>query len=234
MTPASRPARPVGVEAVGDRARFLSIHRRIIGVQDILFHLNSAKSRQYYKALLPSKGQPILSSAPPPPGSNIVISTAKRTPMSPRLPPPWSIPYGFVFDSCHAYREIATTFPTACFWAGPGRALRQGGGGGYLPPLAGLADISCPRDGPTGIKRTIIRRTRYAEFDNEGPGAKPASRVSWSASCALSSPQKRRRSRRKPCLVIGTRTSGGGRGGGGGKGGGDGRRVAQARDYSLD
>ncbi|GGA99089.1 pectate lyase [Puia dinghuensis] len=158
----------VGVEVIGDRAVFIGC--RIIGNQDILF-LNSVKSRQYYKDCYIEGTTDFIFGAATAWFQHCHIHSKKNSHVT-AASTPQDHAYGFVFDSC------TLTGDTSLDRVSLGRPWR---------PYACVIYLHCwlgkhimPAGWANWNNTENYKTTRYAEYDDEGPGANPAARVSWS------------------------------------------------------
>ena len=158
----------VAVEARGDRAIFFNC--RIIGNQDILF-LNSDRSRQYYKDCYIEGTTDFIFGAATAWFEHCTIHSKKNSHVT-AASTPQDHPYGFVFDSCRLTGDSALDRVSL------GRPWR---------PFASVTYMHCwlgPHIFPEGWanwnKTESYKTARYAEFEDEGPGANPAARVPWS------------------------------------------------------
>jgi polygalacturonase/pectin methylesterase-like acyl-CoA thioesterase len=164
----------VGVEARGDRAVFVNC--RIIGNQDILF-LNSDRSRQYYDSCYIEGTTDFIFGSATAWFEHCHIHSKKNSHVT-AASTPREHPYGFAFDHC------TLTGDSTLDRVSLGRPWR---------PYASVVYLHCWLGGhifPDGWanwnKTDNYKTTRYAEFDNEGPGAKPAARVTWSRQLSAS------------------------------------------------
>ena len=158
----------VAIEARGDRIVF--IHDSIIGNQDILF-LNSEQSRQYYKDCYIEGTTDFIFGAATAWFEHCHIHSKKNSHVT-AASTPRDHPFGFIFDRC------TLTGDTAIHNASLGRPWR---------PYASVVYLHCHIDGhirPEGWSNwnntESYKTARYAEYENDGPGANPAARVPWS------------------------------------------------------
>jgi PelA/Pel-15E family pectate lyase len=158
----------VAVEARGDRAVFLN--DSIIGNQDILF-LNSETSRQYYKDCYIEGTTDFIFGAATAWFEHCHIHSKKNSHVT-AASTPQDHTYGFVFDSC------TLTGDSLLNRVSLGRPWR---------PYASVVYLHCwlgrhilPEGWANWNQTESYKTARYSEFENEGPGANPAARVSWS------------------------------------------------------
>ncbi len=158
----------VAVEARGDKAIFFNC--RIIGNQDILF-LNSDRSRQYYKDCYIEGTTDFIFGAATAWFEHCTIHSKKNSHVT-AASTPQDHPYGFVFDSCRLTGDSGLDRVSL------GRPWR---------PFASVTYMHCwlgPHIFPEGWanwnKTESYKTARYAEFEDEGPGANTAARVPWS------------------------------------------------------
>jgi pectinesterase len=157
----------VALEVQGDRASFFDC--RIIGNQDILF-LNSPDSRQYYRDCYLEGTTDFIFGAATAWFENCHIYSKKNSHVT-AASTPREHSYGFIFYHCVLVGDSAVTN------ASLGRPWR---------PFAAVDYIHCYIGGhirPQGW--SIWNNTdnhmssRFAEYENYGPGAAVASRVAW-------------------------------------------------------
>ncbi|HEY4107943.1 pectate lyase [Puia sp.] len=158
----------VAVEARGDRAIFL--HDSIIGNQDILF-LNSENSRQYYRDCYIEGTTDFIFGAATAWFENCHIHSKKNSHVT-AASTPRDHPFGFIFDNCILTGDSSLNHVSL------GRPWR---------PYASVTYLHCRLgkhifpDGWANWNQTESYKTaRYAEFEDEGPGANPTARVPWS------------------------------------------------------
>jgi pectinesterase len=158
----------VALEVQGDRAQFLDC--RIIGNQDILF-LNSEKSRQYYSHCYIEGTTDFIFGAATAWFDQCHIHSKKNSHVT-AASTPRDHSFGFVFYDC------VLTGDTAIHNASLGRPWR---------PYASVTYIHCyidrhiRPDGWSNWNNTDSYKTaRFAEYEDYGPGASTATRVTWS------------------------------------------------------
>lgn len=158
----------VAVEARGDRAVFL--HDSIIGNQDILF-LNSDTSRQYYKDCYIEGTTDFIFGSATAWFEHCHIHSKKNSHVT-AASTPQAHAYGFVFDSC------TLTGDSTLDHVSLGRPWR---------PYANVVYLHCwlgkhilPEGWANWNKTESYKTARYAEYEDAGPGASPATRVPWS------------------------------------------------------
>lgn len=158
----------VGLEVQGDKAIIKNC--RIIGNQDVLF-TNSDNSRQYYRNCYIEGTTDFIF------GSSTVwfeqchIHSKKNSHIT-AASTPKEHAFGYVFNDC------MLTGDTSLNKVSLGRPWR---------PYASVTYIHCyigPHIYPQGWSawnnQETYKLSRYAEYQNYGPGAKPGSRVNWS------------------------------------------------------
>ena len=157
----------VALEVQGDHAVF--IHCRIIGNQDILF-LNNPDSRQYYKDCYIEGTTDFIFGAATAWFEHCHIHSKKNSHVT-AASTPQDHPYGFVFDNC------TLTGDTSVHNASLGRPWR---------PYASVVYLHCyigPHIRPEGWSAwnnaDTYKLSRFAEYQSYGPGANPATRLSW-------------------------------------------------------
>ncbi len=158
----------VALEVQGDRASFFDC--RIIGNQDILF-LNNPDSRQYYRDCYIEGTTDFIFGTATAWFEHCHIHSKKNSHMT-AAATPREHPYGFIFKDC------ILTGDTAIHNASLGRPWR---------PYAAVIYLHCYIDRhirPEGWSpwndTDSYKLSRFAEYDNVGPGATPSTRVSWS------------------------------------------------------
>jgi PelA/Pel-15E family pectate lyase len=158
----------VGLEVRGDRVVFLNC--RIIGDQDILF-LSSPRCRVYFDSCYIEGTTDFIFGAATAWFEHCRIHSKKNSYVT-AASTPADHPFGFVFDSCTLTGE-----PTLdrVFLGRPWR------------PYADVIYLHCwlgkhfLAEGWSNWNKTENYKTaRYAEYEDRGPGANPAARVSWS------------------------------------------------------
>jgi pectinesterase len=157
----------VAVESDGDRAVFINC--RIIGNQDILF-LNSEKSRQYYKDCYIEGTTDFIFGSATAWFENCHIHSKKNSHIT-AASTPQNHPYGFVFNDCiltgdTTLRQVSLGRP----WQPYADVIYMHTYIGRQIKAAGWSNWN---------KTDNYKTTRYAEYQNYGPGAQPAARVSW-------------------------------------------------------
>jgi pectinesterase len=158
----------VAVECRGDKAVFIDC--RFIGNQDILF-LNSEKSRQYYKDCYIEGTTDFIFGAATAWFENCHIHSKKNSHVT-AASTPQNHPYGFVFNDC------ALTGDSTLHAVSLGRPWRPYSWVLYMHCYMGQ---QIKPDGWSNWNKTESYKTaRYAEYQNFGPGASTAKRVSWS------------------------------------------------------
>lgn len=164
----------VGLEARGDR--LVALGCRIMGNQDILF-LNSDKSRQYYKDCYIEGTTDFIFGPATAWFEHCHIHSKKNSHVT-AASTPADHRFGFVFDSCmltgdpgldrvslgRPWRPYACVLYMHC-WLGS------------QIMAAGWANWN---------KTDNYKTARYAEFEDVGPGARPALRVPWSRQLSAS------------------------------------------------
>lgn len=157
----------VAVESDGDRAVFINC--RIIGNQDILF-LNSEKSRQYYKDCYIEGTTDFIFGSATAWFENCHIHSKKNSHIT-AASTPQNHPYGFVFNDC------ILTGDTTLHQVSLGRPWRPYADVVYMHSYIGQQVKAA---GWSNWNKTDSYKTaRYAEYQNYGPGAQAAARVSW-------------------------------------------------------
>ncbi|MVN21338.1 pectinesterase family protein [Mucilaginibacter arboris] len=158
----------VALEADGDRAIFKNC--RIIGNQDILF-LNSEKSRQYYQNCYIEGTTDFIFGSATAWFEQCHIHSKKNSHIT-AASTPQNHPFGFVFNDC------ILTGDSTIHSASLGRPWR---------PYADVIYLHCyigqqirPEGWSQWNKLENFQLARFSEYQNYGPGANPATRVSWS------------------------------------------------------
>lgn len=158
----------VAVESDGDKAIFDNC--RFVGFQDVLF-TNNDNSRQYYKSCYIEGTTDFIF------GSSTVwfeqchIHSKKNSHVT-AASTPKEHPFGYIFNDCFL------TGDTSLHSVSLGRPWR---------PYASVTYLHCymgPHLKPEGWSNwnntDNYKTTRYAEYENYGEGANPATRVDWS------------------------------------------------------
>jgi pectinesterase len=157
----------VGLEVQGDKAVIKNC--RIVGNQDILF-LNSESSRQYYEDCYIEGTTDFIF------GSSTVwferchIHSKKNSHVTAAATPK-EHSFGFVFNDC------VLTGDTALNKVSLGRPWRQYASVVYIHCY--LGQHLMPEGWANWNNTENYKTTRYAEFENFGPAASPATRVPW-------------------------------------------------------
>ena len=158
----------VALEVQGDRASFFDC--RIVGNQDILF-LNNPDSRQYYQDCYLEGTTDFIFGAATAWFEHCHIHSKKNSHVT-AASTPADHPYGFIFNHC------ILTGDTAIHNASLGRPWR---------PYASVAYLHCyidrdirPEGWSAWNNTDSYKTSRFAEYDNDGPGAGLSSRVPWS------------------------------------------------------
>lgn len=165
----------VGLEARGDRLEVLGC--RIIGNQDILF-LNSDRSRQYYKDCYIEGTTDFIFGPATAWFEHCHIHSKKNSHVT-AASTPRDHAFGFVFDSC------TLTGDPGLDRVSLGRPWRPYADVIYMHCWLGRQIMAA---GWSNWNKTDnYKTTRYAEYEDFGPGATVASRVPWSRQ--LSAPE---------------------------------------------
>lgn len=158
----------VALEVHGDRAVFTDC--RIIGNQDILF-LNSENSRQYYRDCYIEGTTDFIFGAATAWFDHCHIHSKKNSHVT-AASTPAAHAYGFVFYDC------VLTGDSSIRNASLGRPWR---------PYASVTYLHCyidrhirPEGWSTWNNTDSYKTTRFAEYENYGPGAGISARLSWS------------------------------------------------------
>ena len=158
----------VAMETQGDKAVFINCC--FIGNQDVLF-LNNAKSRQYYKNCYIEGTTDFIFGSATAWFENCSIYSKKNSHITAASTPKDNA-YGFIFNNC------TLTGDSSLHMVSLGRPWR---------PYAWVAYLHCyigqqikPEGWSNWNKTDNYKTTRFAEYQNYGPGASPSSRVSWS------------------------------------------------------
>ena len=158
----------VGLESDGDKASFFNC--RIVGNQDILF-TNNDNSRQYYKDCYIEGTTDFIF------GSSTVwferchIHSKKNSHIT-AASTPQSHQFGYVFNDC------ILTGDTTLRGVSLGRPWRPYASVTYIHSYIGAHIL--PEGWRNWNNTDNYQTTRYAEYENYGPGAQPAKRVNWS------------------------------------------------------
>jgi pectinesterase len=158
----------VGLEIQGDRAIIKNC--RIVGNQDILY-TNSDKSRQYYKNCYIEGTTDFIF------GSSTVwfeqchIHSKKNSHITAASTPKENA-FGYIFNDC------VLTGDTMLSKVSLGRPWRPYASVTYIHSYIGPHIF--PQGWAAWNKLDTYSLSRYSEFENYGPGAKPAMRVNWS------------------------------------------------------
>ena len=158
----------VGVESRGDREVFIDC--RIIGNQDILF-LNSPDSRQYYQDCYIEGTTDFIFGDATAWFEHCTIHSKKNSHVTAASTPKEHV-FGFVFDNC------TLTGDTSLHRVSLGRPWRPYADVTYLHCWLGAHIL--PAGWANWNTTDNYKTARYAEFEDKGPGAETASRVSWS------------------------------------------------------
>jgi pectinesterase len=157
----------VALEVQGDRASFFDC--RIIGNQDILF-LNSERSHQYYKHCYIEGTTDFIFGAATAWFEDCHIHSKKNSHVT-AASTPQDHPFGFVFYRC------ILTGDSAIHTASLGRPWR---------PYASVTYIQCyidrhirPEGWSPWNNLDTYRMSRFAEYEDFGPGANPGGRLPW-------------------------------------------------------
>ena len=158
----------VAAEIDGDRAGFKNC--RFIGFQDVLF-TNNDNSRQFYKNCYIEGTTDFIFGSATAWFEQCHIHSKKNSHIT-AASTPQSHPFGYIFNDC------ILTADTGLNGVSLGRPWR---------PFASVTYIHCYigqhilPDGWRNWNNTDnYKTTRYAEYENYGPGANPLKRVSWS------------------------------------------------------
>jgi len=158
----------VAVETEGDKAVFINC--RFIGNQDVLF-LNNEKSRQYYKNCYIEGTTDFIFGSATAWFDNCSIYSKKNSHITAASTPKDNA-YGFIFNNCRL------TGDSSLHMVSLGRPWRS---------YAWVAYIHCyigqqikPEGWSNWNKTDNYKTTRFAEYQNYGPGASTSSRVNWS------------------------------------------------------
>jgi len=158
----------VALEVRGDKAIFTNC--RIIGNQDILF-LNSEKSRQYYQNCYIEGTTDFIFGSATVWFEQCHIHSKKNSHIT-AASTPQNHPFGFVFDNC------VLTGDSLIHSASLGRPWR---------PYANVIYMHCyigqqirAEGWSKWNNQENFQLARFAEYQNYGPNANPAARVSWS------------------------------------------------------
>ncbi|HXD77771.1 MAG TPA: pectinesterase family protein [Puia sp.] len=158
----------VALEVQGDRASFFDC--RIVGNQDVLF-LNSRNKRQYFRGCYIEGTTDFIFGGGRAWFEDCRIRSKKNSYVTAASTGQDS-PYGFIFYHCVLTGDSSVTR------ASLGRPWR---------PFASVDYIHCyigahirPEGWSAWNNSGSYRKSRFAEYDNYGPGAERGSRVSWS------------------------------------------------------
>lgn len=158
----------VALESDGDKAQFYNC--RFVGYQDVLF-TNNENSRQYYKDCHIEGTTDFIF------GSSTVwfehchIHSKKNSHIT-AASTPQQHQFGYVFNDC------VLTADTSLHQVSLGRPWRHYASVAYIHCFMG-AHIK-PDGWSNWNKTENYKTTRYAEYENYGPGAQAANRVTWS------------------------------------------------------
>jgi pectinesterase len=158
----------VAIEADGDRAAFFNC--RFVGNQDVLF-TNNEHSRQYYKNCYVEGTTDFIF------GSSTVwfeqchIHSKKNSHVTAASTPKEN-PFGYVFNDC------VLTGDSTLHNVSLGRPWRQYANVVYMHCYIGQHII--PQGWSNWNQTENYKTTRYAEYENYGPGAAIEQRVQWS------------------------------------------------------
>ncbi len=158
----------VGLESDGDKAQFYNC--RFVGFQDVLFTKNP-NSRQYYKDCYIEGTTDFIFGPSTVWFEHCHIHSKKNSHVT-AASTPQDHQFGYVFNDC------ILTADTSLHSVSLGRPWR---------PFANVTYIHCylgPQIKPEGWsnwnKTDNYKTTRFAEYENYGPGANRSSHVSWS------------------------------------------------------
>jgi pectinesterase len=158
----------VAMDCRGDKAIFTNC--RFIGNQDILF-LNSENSRQYYKDCYIEGTTDFIFGAATAWFEKCHIHSKKNSHIT-AASTPQNHPYGFVFNDC------TLTGDSTLHMVSLGRPWRPYSWVTYMHCYIGQ---QVKAEGWSNWNKTESYKTaRYSEYQNYGPGAPTAGRVSWS------------------------------------------------------
>jgi pectinesterase len=168
----------VAVEARGDRAVFVNC--RFIGNQDILF-LNSETSHQYYKNCYIEGTTDFIFGPATAWFENCHIHSKKNSHIT-AASTPQNHAYGFIFNDC------TLTGDSSLHMVSLGRPWR---------PYSMVVYMHCyigqqvkPEGWSNWNQTESYKSARYAEYQNYGPGAQAALRVSWSKQLTMTEADK--------------------------------------------
>jgi pectinesterase len=158
----------VALESDGDKAQFYNC--RFVGFQDVLF-TKSPNSRQYYKDCYIEGTTDFIFGPSTVWFEHCHIHSKKNSHVT-AASTPQDHPFGYVFNDC------VLTGDTSLHSVSLGRPWR---------PYASVTYIHCylgPQIKPEGWSNwnntDNYKTTRYAEYEDYGPGANQSNRVSWS------------------------------------------------------
>jgi pectinesterase len=162
----------VALESDGDRAQFYNC--RLVGFQDVLF-TNNENSRQYYKECYIEGTTDFIFGSATVWFENCHIHSKKNSHVT-AASTPQGHKYGYVFNDC------VLTGDTSLHNVSLGRPWR---------PYASVTYLHCyigqhikPEGWSNWNKTENYKTTRYAEYENYGPGAAVSTRVSWAKQLA--------------------------------------------------
>ena len=157
----------VALEADGDKAQFYNC--RLVGFQDVLF-TNNENSRQYYKNCYVEGTTDFIFGSATVWFDHCHIHSKKNSHVT-AASTPADHAFGYIFNEC------ALTGDTMLHSVSLGRPWR---------PFASVTYIHCyigqhikPEGWSNWNSTDNYKTTRYAEYDNYGPGAQISGRVSW-------------------------------------------------------
>src|SRR5579875_2168693 len=158
----------VAVQVNGDKAIFSNC--RLVGNQDVLF-TNSARSRQYYEYCYIEGTTDFIFGSSTAWFQQCHIHSKKNSHVT-AASTPKEHPFGYVFYDC------ILTADTGLNKVSLGRPWRAFASVAYIHCYLGNHFI--PEGWANWNNTDNYKTTRYAEYKNYGPGARPESRVSWS------------------------------------------------------
>ncbi|MEO5912012.1 MAG: pectinesterase family protein [Pelobium sp.] len=168
----------VALEVHGDLAIFRNC--RIVGNQDILF-LNDENSRQYYENCYLEGTTDFIFGSATAWFQNCHIHSKKDSHIT-AASTPKSHPFGYVFNNCVITADLSLSKVSL------GRPWR---------PYANVTFIHCylpeqikPEGWSVWNQLDTYKLSRYAEYENFGPGAKTQTRVNWSKQLTAVESQK--------------------------------------------